>query len=281
MNTASRSALGFGGTYHFRAPDRSRADGLADALAAFGFPLVFAHPDAGGGWMVAVCDPDPYPRGTAGSRARKAAYRHGAGRPQHARRHRVARTRTCYSATPAMVPVLADLATSTSLPAQRRLDLHLALLCIADQEAGDLIHDAYAAAVDRRAPRAQHWAVQARAAVGAATPALLSRWPQQPPAVQFALACFAALYPAHSVAHTGELDAFTADFAGTQPGAYLQLAGALRRGDQPEAIRCAREIIGWHDDADPEWLEAPDVPTPISCGRLLVQGTVAIAGRRG
>lgn len=35
---------------------------------------------------------------------------------------------TCYSATAAMVPVLAGLATSTALPARRRLDLHRALL---------------------------------------------------------------------------------------------------------------------------------------------------------
>ncbi len=185
---------------------------------------------------------------------------------------------TCYPATPAMVPVLANLATSTVLPARRRLDLHLALLSITKRETADLIRSAHAGP-DRRAPRAQHWAIQARAAVGAATPALLSRWSHQPPAIQFALASLAALHPVLGAARAAELDALAADVDGTQPGAYLQLAIALLRGDQAAAVRHAHEIITWHDDANPRWLEAPDLPTPITCGHLLIHGTITIAGR--
>jgi hypothetical protein len=381
---------GPGGIHLFRVADRQRAEGLADALAAFGFPLVFAAPE-GGEWTVVVCDPGPYPPNTAGHRAQDAAYRQATvvarqyggrgGLRTHCRADRVPTTApagtpvvrsnpgsrpavpvidmrpappqhrlsltpdvhrpgpldlswldrwldaaasdrldhlehaygtgrladlvrqlvdaeerdwnellwaelmstivhqgTCYPATPAMVPVLATLATSTVLPARRRLDLHVALLSITKQETADLIRSAHARP-DRPTPRAQPWASHARAAVGAATPALLNRWPHQPPAIQFALATFAALHPEHGGAHTGELDALAADVAGTQPGAYLELATALLHGDQTAAIRHSQEIISWHEDADPRWLEAPDLPAAITCGHLLIQGTLTLASR--
>src|SRR5690242_1467027 len=72
---AVSAGSGFGGMQRLRVPDRPRAEALADALAAFGFPLVFAEPEPGGGWRVVVCDPGTFPAGMAGHRAREAAYR--------------------------------------------------------------------------------------------------------------------------------------------------------------------------------------------------------------
>ena len=246
-NLAPDGPAGPGGIHSFEVADQARAEGLADALAAFGFPLVIAYPHRSGWWVTAV-DVGPYPADITGYRALDTAHRQatilarrygghpttrgfnradklrtsppsnapvvrsnpgaraavaiipmapappahplaltpdnhrpgtvdpsgldalpwdqlehapaGASLPELVRQLIAAPDEdwdallwtelmtalvhqgTCYSATPAMMPVLAGLATSTSLPARRRLDLHLALLSVADCATSDLIIDA-------------------------------------------------------------------------------------------------------------------------------------------
>jgi hypothetical protein len=372
-----------GGTYSFEVADQAHAEALADALANFGFPLVFGGPHRDGRWQIIIVDAGPYPPGISGHRALDAAHRQAillahsyGGHPAmrgYSRADKLATTApaaapivrtnpgarppitiaamvsapptrklalhpdvfrpgpvdlraldglpwdqldhaypdddipalvrqlvaapdtdwpdlfwsdlmtalvhqgTCYSATPAMVPVLAQLAVSTSLSARRRADLHLALLDLAGRVAADLVYDADHAAVDDRTPQAQHWATEAHTAVGATAPALLAHWPQQPPAIQFTLAALAGLYPEHSTAIAAEADALASEYAGTQQGAYLKLASALRQGDDNAALTIAREITRWNEDTDPDWLDAPGLPARITCGHLLAEGVSRIA----
>jgi hypothetical protein len=69
-----------------------------------------------------------------------------------------------------------------------------------------------------------------------------------------------------------QIDAFSVVYAGTQPGACLQLAVALRNADDDAAITIAGRIIRWDTEAQPDWLEAPAVPARIRCRHLLAQG---------
>jgi hypothetical protein len=58
------------------------------------------------------------------------------------------------------------------------------------------------------------------------------------------------------------------------------LATALPRADDTAAMGTAREITSWDEAADPDWLEATDLPTHITCGHLRVEGTMRIAGNQ-
>ncbi|WBB93387.1 hypothetical protein [Verrucosispora sp. WMMC514] len=113
-------------------------------------------------------------------------------------------------------------------------------------------------------------------AVGAQLPALLARWDSEPPAIQYALACLAALYPHH--AHpVGEAIADMADqFDGTRPGAYLNLAHALVRGQDDEALAIATDIVGWEPDHDAALLDAPDVPAAVKASHILTRGALRV-----
>lgn len=91
---------------------------------------------------------------------------------------------------------------------------------------------------------------------------------------------FAGLYPEHGLSHAGQTDAFTAEYAGTQPGAYLQLAAALRNMDDATALANAGEITQWDEDADPQWLSAPAIPARVRCGHLLAQGAERLTPSR-
>jgi hypothetical protein len=57
------------GTHRFVVPDGTRAQQLAEALAAHGFALVTAGPLRRGGWAVDAVDEGPYPVDTRGRRA--------------------------------------------------------------------------------------------------------------------------------------------------------------------------------------------------------------------
>jgi hypothetical protein len=57
------------GTHDFVAPDENNACLLAEALAAYGFPLVTARPSAGNRWLVVAYDDGPYSADVAGHRA--------------------------------------------------------------------------------------------------------------------------------------------------------------------------------------------------------------------
>lgn len=180
---------------------------------------------------------------------------------------------TCYPATPAAMPVLGELAGSVWLPAKRRLDLHMALLAIGAQESADLV----AYAMGDVTYKANQWTVAAHLAVGSVVPGLLARWDHQAPAVQFALAVLAALYPEQAATAVAEIGRFADEYAGTQPGAYLDLAVALLRGDDAAALHAARGIAGWHEDIDADWLDLPGLPVRVTCTHLLHRGAMSIA----
>jgi hypothetical protein len=69
---------------------------------------------------------------------------------------------TCYPATPAAVPVLAELAGSPAIPAPRRLDVHMALLAIGGRELYDQVSDALGGLTSL----VDEWTAAAHAAVG-------------------------------------------------------------------------------------------------------------------
>ena len=171
------------------------------------------------------------------------------------------------------IPVFAALAGSVSLPAIRRLDLHMALLTIGGQEAADLV----SYAVDDVPYKANPWTVAAHLAVGSVLPALLARWDHQAPAVKFALAVLAALCPQQAGTAVAKIDRFADQYTGTQPGAYLDLSVALLRGDDPGALRAARNIAGWHNEVDIDWLNLPGLPVRVRCSHLLLEGAMSVA----
>ncbi|MEW2508136.1 hypothetical protein AB0878_47515 [Amycolatopsis sp. NPDC047767] len=182
----------------------------------------------------------------------------------------------CYSATAPALPFVAQLAISDALPPARRLDLHVWLLSVADCWAASLLADADAdrAAAQRRFPTAAPWTQEVHLAVGDQVSALLGRWPAEPPAIQFALACLAALYPQHSQHLTHQTAALAATYAGTQPGVYVELAAALHRTDDDQALALAHQIATWEDDLDQDWLHAPNTTAALRAAHALATGAL-------
>jgi hypothetical protein len=378
---------GMAGEHDFVVPDQARAQGLADALAAYGFALVAAGPRRQGGWGVRAYDNGPYPADRVGYRSFRAVGRHAV---VLARQHggywsggsqcdpsmmpssppdapivlanpgnrppvptlvitpappaaRLALTPdrvvdaaadaavdltrledipwaqldhahgaatdiadliralvhqpddfaavldellgddllhqgTCYSATAPAMTFLTQLIVSGSLPASRRLELYSWLVYAADRWAASLLGDADRAAVQHRPPAADPWTQDVRRAVAGELPALLARWGKEPPALRYVLACLAALYPDRGRIVADEVAAIAAEYTNTQHGAYLQLAAALVRTDDDQALVIARDILAWEDDLDPGWLDAPGVTTTLRAGHVLAEGVLRTAG---
>ena len=105
----------------------------------------------------------------------------------------------------------------------------------------------------------------------------MARWDHQAPAVQFALAVLAALYPEQAATAVAKIDRVADEQAGTQPGAYLNLAVALLHGDDAAALHAAHNIAGWHDEVDIEWLDLFDLPVRVACSHLVCQGAIRVA----
>ncbi|WP_433200909.1 hypothetical protein ACQP00_29610 [Dactylosporangium sp. CS-047395] len=153
---------------------------------------------------------------------------------------------TYYSATATALPFLTRLIVSGALPAKERLDLYYVLFCATD--------------------RTGAWADDVHRTVGLQLPALLARWDAEPPAIRYALACLAALYPDHA-GHVGDdIADLAGQVAGTQPGAYLNLAHALVQGRDDDALAIATDIVAWDTAADPGLLDDPD-PDATAAGR--------------
>jgi hypothetical protein len=185
---------------------------------------------------------------------------------------------TCYAATAPALPFLARLITTGGLPAARRRDLCGWLVTAADRRPAGLLADADRAAALGRAAEAAPWTVDVHRAVGAQLPALLARWPVEPPAIRFALACLAALFPDHGGRITGEVAALATGWAGEQAGAYLRLAGALLHADAGRALRLAEDVVAWDEDLEPDWLDAPEVSAAVRAGHVLAEGSLRILG---
>lgn len=82
-----------------------------------------------------------------------------------------------------------------------------------------------------RPPQPGPWTADVRDKVGAAVPGLLRGWVVEPPANQLALAALAAAFPERGQARRGQIAELTAGQAGTQTGAYGNLALLLLAGD--------------------------------------------------
>ncbi len=183
---------------------------------------------------------------------------------------------SCYSATAPALPFLTRMIVSGALPAKQRLDLYVWLLIAAGRWAEGLLVDAGRAAVQNRPPAADIWTQEVHRTVGAQIPALLARWNAEPPAIRFALACLAGLYPRHG-GQIGDQIAGMADrFEGTQPGTYLQLARALEEAEDDQALAIAADIVEWEDDHDPGWLEAPGITAAVKAGHVLTEGALRV-----
>ncbi|RSM80500.1 hypothetical protein DL991_10290 [Amycolatopsis sp. WAC 01375] len=184
---------------------------------------------------------------------------------------------TCYSATAPAMPFIVGLAAAGALPASRRLDLFLVLLFASDRWADSLLGDADRAAAENRRPGAAPWTQDVHQSIGNELPALLARWDAEPPATQYVLACLAALYPQHGRQVIHQISALAADHAGTQSGAYLQLADALMRDDRDRALTIAYDIVNWAEDLDPGWLDAPGASATLKAGHILAEGAARTA----
>ncbi|MEG3636724.1 hypothetical protein [Micromonospora palythoicola] len=183
---------------------------------------------------------------------------------------------TCYTATAPALPFLTRMIVSGALPAKQRLDLHVWLLIAAGRRAEELLGDADYAAYKGRPPAVDDRVQQVHRTVGAQLPALLARWDSEPAAIRYALACLTALYP-HHAHQVGDLIRGMADqFDGTRPGAYLNLAHALVRGQDDQALAIAADIVGWEPDHDPAWLDAPNVPTAVKASHILTEGALRV-----
>ena len=180
---------------------------------------------------------------------------------------------TCYPVTPAVVSVLAELAGSVALSGRRRLDLHMDLLAIG----GRALYDQVADAEEGLAPQVDEWTAAAHAAVGAAVPALLAHWDEQPPAVQFALAILAGLYPVQGASAVAQISRFAGEYRGTEPGAYVNLALALLAGDDAATLSVARDITEWDEEVDADWLNLLGLPVRVTCAHLMRLGAMIIA----
>jgi hypothetical protein len=181
---------------------------------------------------------------------------------------------TCYSATAPALPFLTRMITSNALPARQRLDLYVWLLVAADRWAAGLLADADRAAAEERSPQPGAWTPDVHLTVGEQLPALFARWENEPPAVQFVLACLAALFPHHGRRIADQITSMAQDFDGTQPGAYLLLAEALVHNRDDQALEASADIVAWEEDHDPSWLDATNLTVAVKAGHTLVQGAL-------
>jgi hypothetical protein len=181
---------------------------------------------------------------------------------------------TCYSATAPALPFLPRMITSGALPAEQRLDLYVWLLVAADRWADGLLADADRAAAEGRPPQPGAWSLDVHFTVDEQVPALLTRWKTEPPAVRFVLACLAALFPHHGRQIGGQIASMAQEFDGTQPGAYLRLAGALVHTRDDQALAAATDIVAWEESHDPDWLNATDLAVAVKAGHVLAEGAL-------
>jgi hypothetical protein len=184
---------------------------------------------------------------------------------------------SCYPATAPAVPFLFQLLVAGVLPAPRRLDLCVWLVIAADCWADSILADAGRAAAHKRPPEAGPWTQDVHSAIAEALPPLVARWGEEPPAVRYVLACLAALHPQTGGRITEHIGGMSVEYAGTQPGAYLELAGALLRTEEGEAVGIASEIVSWDEDLDPGWLDAPGVAPAVKAGHVLAEGVLRSA----
>ncbi|MDG4829967.1 hypothetical protein O7627_11720 [Solwaraspora sp. WMMD1047] len=185
---------------------------------------------------------------------------------------------TCYSATAPALPFLSRMITSGALPAKQRLDLYVWLLIAADRWADGLLTDADRAAAEGRPPQPGAWTLDVHSAVDEQLPALLTRWHTEPPAVKFVLACMAALYPHHGRQILDQITSMAQEFDGTQPGAYLLLAGALVHTRDDQALAVATDIVAWEESHDPDWLNATNLAVAVTTGHVLAEGALRALG---
>ncbi|MER5458050.1 hypothetical protein ABT008_25075 [Micromonospora sp. NPDC002389] len=183
---------------------------------------------------------------------------------------------TCYSATAPALPFLTRMIVAGALPAHQRLDLHVWLLIAAGRRAEEFLGDADYAAAKGRPPAVDEQVQQVHRTVGGQLPALLARWDIEPAAVRYALACLTALYPHHAHPIAARIADMADEFDGTLQGAYLNLAHALVRSPDDEALAIATDIVGWEPDHDPEWLDAPNVPAAVKASHILTEGALRV-----
>jgi hypothetical protein len=150
------------------------------------------------------------------------------------------------------------------------------LLTAADQWADDLLIDANQAAAQGRRPEPAAWTQDVYAAVGDQLPSLLARWPGEPPAVRFVLACLAGVHSQIGRQISAEITVFADQLIGTRPGSYLRLAEALVREQDDHALNLATEIVRWNADHDHGWLAAPGVDAGVKAGHVLADGASGI-----
>lgn len=185
---------------------------------------------------------------------------------------------TCYSATAPALPFLARMIASGALPVKQRLDLYGWLLFAVDQWGYGLCGDVDRAMVGGRLAQPAAWSRDVRCTVDEQVPSLLTRWETEPPAVKFVLACLAALFPHHGHQVADQITSLALEFHGTQPGAYLQLAEALVRNRDEQALAVATNIVAWDESHDPDWLDAPDPAVAVKVGPVLVEGALRAIG---
>ncbi|NUT35767.1 MAG: hypothetical protein HOV79_22155 [Hamadaea sp.] len=179
----------------------------------------------------------------------------------------------CYEATAPALPFLTELIVADVLPARFRRDLYLWLMIAAGRRNDTMVGFADLAEDDGDLPIGE-WTQEVFRTVGDQVPELLERWDAEPPAIRFVLAVLAAQHPGFGVHAADRIAAMAAEFAGTQQGAYLQVALELVRGRDREALTLATEIVGWADRLEPEWLEAPGVPDGIKAAHVLAEGAL-------
>ena len=179
----------------------------------------------------------------------------------------------CYSATLPAMAFVARLLTSGTLPVQRRLDLYMWLLHITGRWPESVVADADLAAAESRSPQFAVLTPHAHLAVADELPALLARWPVEPPATRFYLACLAALHPVEGQLVVPEVSALAAATSGTQHGAYLRLAEALLLRDSNLSLSLARDIVGWAG-LDPSGLDAPALTPILRAMSVLTAGAI-------
>ncbi|MFC0542242.1 hypothetical protein [Kutzneria chonburiensis] len=177
---------------------------------------------------------------------------------------------TCYSATAPAVALLAQL---PALSVSQRIELYRTLLWATDRWADSLIGRADRAAVAGRLPQPAAWTAEVHVAVGRQLPALLDRWTAEPAAARYWLACLAGQYPHHGSAILPQIELMAAECAGTQAGAYLDLAVALLRADDGRALAVAEDITTWDEASDPGWLDAPGITPSLRCAHVLAEGS--------
>lgn len=185
---------------------------------------------------------------------------------------------TCYSATAPALPFLTRMIVSGALPARQRLDLYVWLLIAAGRWSAGLLGDAERAAVQHRPPQSEAWTLDVHLSVDEQLPTLLACWDAEPPAVRFALACLAGVYPHHGQQIGDHIAHMAPELHGTQPGAYLHLAHALVHGRDDQAMAIATDIVAWQDSHNPGWLETADLTIAVKAGHILAEGALRQLG---